>query len=151
MSIHSVKSGVSPRSYMSRTHFLITACLSIGVAIAMPAGAQSPASGVSVPHLIVIKLVAQSGAKPFAFEPANFTAQPGDTLRFEEASGAMHNVHFTSQPKGAKLGRAATSPYLTAKGKSYTIVYDSRFTEGRYEIVCDPHEMLGMHGFLTVK
>ena len=136
---------------MSRTRLLITACLSIGIAIAMPAGAQSAASGASVPHVIVVKLVAQSGAKPFAFEPANFTAQRGDTLRFVEASGTMHNVHFTSQPKGAKLGAAATSPYLTAKGQSYTIVVDSRFTEGKYEIVCDPHEMLGMHGFLTVQ
>jgi plastocyanin len=136
---------------MSRTHFLITACLSIGVAIAMPAGAQSAASGAPVPHVIVVKLVAQSGAKPFAFEPANFTAQRGDTLRFVEASGAMHNVHFKSQPKGAKLGAAAISPYLTAKGQSYMMVVDSRFTEGKYEIVCDPHEMIGMHGFLTVK
>ena len=136
---------------MSRTHLLITACLSIGVAIAMPAGAQTAVSAAPVPHVITVKLVAQSGAKPFAFEPAAFTAQRGDTLRFVEASGTMHNVHFKSQPKGAKLGSAAVSQYLTAKGQSVTFVIDSRFTEGKYEIVCDPHEMLGMHGVLTVQ
>ncbi len=132
---------------MSRTHFLITACLSIGVALAMPAGAQSVVS----PHVIVVSLVDRPGAVPFAFEPANFTAQRGDTLRFVQASAQMHNVHFKGQPKGAKLGGAAISPYLTAKGQSYTVVVDSRFSEGKYEIVCDPHDALGMHGFLTVK
>jgi plastocyanin len=131
---------------MSRIHFLITACLSIGVAMAMPAGAQS----VAAPHTIVIKLVDQSGSVPFAFEPANFTAQRGDTLRFVQASMQLHNVHFKTQPAGAKLGGAATSPFLTAKGQSYTIVVDSRFTQGKYEIACDPHSALGMHGFLTV-
>jgi len=151
MSIHPVKSGVFAEELMSRTHFLTIACLSIGVAIAMPAGAQTAASAAPVPHVITVKLVAQSGAKPFAFEPAAFTVQHGDTLRFVEASGTMHDVHFTSEPKGAKLGSAAVSPYLTAKGQSVTFVIDSRFTKGKYEIVCDPHEMLGMHGFLTVE
>jgi plastocyanin len=131
---------------MSRTHLLITACLSIGVAMAMPAGAQTVAS----PHTIVISLVDRSGSVPFAFEPANFTAQRGDTLRFVQASAQIHNVHFKIQPAGAKLGGAATSPFLTAKGQSYTVVVDSRFTQGKYEIVCDPHAALGMHGFLTV-
>jgi plastocyanin len=136
---------------MSRTHFLITACLSIGVAIAMPAGAQSVVSGAPVPHVIVISLVQRSGPMPFAFEPANFTAQRGDTLRFVQASAAMHNVRFVTQPKGANLGKAAVSRYLSAKGDAVTIVVDSRFTEGKYEIVCDPHGAIGMHGFLTVK
>ena len=110
---------------MSRTHLLITACLSIGVAIAMPAGAQSAVSGAA-PHVVLIKLVDRSGAVPFAFEPANFTAQRGDTLRFVQASAQMHNVHFKTQPAGAKLGGATTSPYLTAKGQSYTcLLYTS--------------------------
>ena len=135
---------------MSRTHFLITACLSIGVAIAMPAGAQSAASG-AVPHVIVVRLVDRPGSNQFAFEPTNFTAQHGDTLRFVQASVAMHNVHFKTQPAGANLGRAATSRYLSAKGQEVTIVVDSRFSDGKYEIVCEPHNLMGMHGFLTVQ
>ena len=59
-------------------------------------------------HMIVVKLVETGKAVPYAFEPAMAVAQRGDTLRFVEAAGVMHNVHFTKQAPGAKLGRAAT-------------------------------------------
>ena len=120
-------------------------------AIALPVGAQIVAPGVPVPHVIVVSIVDRLGTIPFAFEPANFTAQRGDTLRFVQASATMHNVRFKTQPKGAKLGAAAISPYLTNKGQTYTIVVDSRFVEGKYELVCDPHVATGTHGFLTVR
>ena len=152
---------------MSRMRFVISACLFLflGCAgksaqippyvwlpdIALPAGAQNVAPGATVPHVIVVSLVERPGTMPFAFEPANFTAQRGDTLRFVQASATMHNVHFKTQPKGAKLGAAAISPYLTTKGQTYTLVVDSRFSEGKYELVCDPHEAIGMHAFLTVR
>lgn len=140
---------------MSRMHFVIRACLASslasGLAISLPAGAQNVAPGAPVPHVIVVSLVDRPGTMSFAFEPANFTAQRGDTLRFVQASATMHNVHFKTQPKGAKLGAAAISPYLTTKGQTYTIVVDSRFGEGKYEFVCDPHEAMGMRGFLTVR
>ena len=104
----------------------------------------------TAPHTIVVKLVEQPGPMPYAFEPAAFTAEPGDTIRFVQAASVMHNVHFKSTPRGAKLGSAAVSQYLTTKGQSTSIVIDSRFSDGKYEIVCDPHEMTGMHAFLTV-
>ena len=135
---------------MSRTNIVFTACIAAGLAIAMPASAQVKV-GSSTPHLITVSLIDRPGAKPFAFEPANFTAQRGDTLRFVQASTTMHNVHFKTLPKGAKLGAAAIGPYLTAKGQAITIVVDSRFVEGTYELICDPHELNGMHGFLTVQ
>ena len=122
-----------------------------GLAIALPAGAQNVAPGAPVPHVIVVSLVERPGTMPFAFKPSNFTAQRGDTLRFVQASATMHNVRFKTQPKGAKLGAAAISPYLTTKGQTYTLVVDSRFSEGKYELVCDPHEAIGMHAFLTVR
>jgi plastocyanin len=136
---------------MSRTHFLITACISIGVAITMPAGAQSTSSAASAPRVITVNLVGRPGVTPFAFEPANFTARRGDTLRFVQTSETMHNVHFKTLPAGANLGRAAVSRYLYTMGQEYTVVVDARFTDGKYEIVCDPHGAFGMHGFLTVK
>ena len=132
---------------MFRTRFALLSSFACALGFAVPAAAQSTASA---PHTIVVKLVDRAGPKPFAFEPANFTAHNGDTLRFIQASATMHNVHFKGQPKGAKLGSAAISQYLTAKGQSYTLVIDSRFVDGAYEIVCDPHEQIGMHGFLTV-
>jgi plastocyanin len=127
------------------------ALATIALALGTTASAQVATSAASVaPHTITVKLVQIPGAKPFGFEPAAFTAQRGDTLRFVEAAAAMHNVRFKTHPKGAKLGDAATSPYLTAVGQSYTIVIDARFTDGPYEIVCDPHEAIGMHALLTV-
>lgn len=134
---------------MIRTRFLVLAGL-VTIATAGHAQSTTPASTTTGPHLIVIKLIQQPGKMPFAFEPSNFSASPGDTLRFVEAADAMHNVHFRTVPKGAKLGSAAISPYLIAVGQSYTIVVDGRFTDGKYELTCDPHEAIGMHAFLTV-
>ena len=133
---------------MFRTKLLFGAFIAGGLTMAFQSGAQAPAAR---PHVITVKLIERTGAKPFAFDPLNFTAQRGDTLRFVQATETMHNVHFKTQPKGAKLGGAAISPNLTTKGQTYTIVVDSRFAEGKYEFVCDPHEAIGMHAFLTVR
>ena len=118
-------------------------------ALAPRASAQTDAVGA--PHVVVIKLVLKPGSVPYAFEPAITNAQPGDTLRFTEASGALHNVRFTKQAPGAKLGSAATTPYMTAKGQTIDIVVDKRFAAGTYEFVCDPHAAIGMKGTLIVK
>jgi len=140
---------------MSGTRTILYGSLTAILAFASGAAAQSaPAASAtaSAPHTIVISLVEHLGApKPFGFEPATFTAERGDTLRFVQAASTLHNVHFKTVAKGAKLGSAAMSQYLTTKGQAYVVVVDSRFADGTYEIVCDPHEMIGMHAFLTIK
>ncbi len=139
---------------MFRARFLMSGCVATIFALAaVPTMAQMAAPVTpTAPHLIIVKLVERPGNKvPFAFEPATFTAERGDTLRFVQFANTMHNVHFKTQPKGARLGAAAISPYLTTKGQTYNVVVDSRFADGTYEIVCDPHEMIGMHAFLTVR
>lgn len=129
---------------------LLFSC-AITIALAIGPGVQAQSGTQAGPHLIVVKLVELPGNKmPFGFEPASFTAQRGDTIEFVQFANTMHNVHFKTEPKGARLGSAAISPYLVAKGQTYEIVVDSRFAVGTYELVCDPHEMLGMHGMLTV-
>ena len=133
---------------MFRTHLLHSACAVALCALAAPAAAQT----VAAPHLITIKLVERPGDKlPFAFEPATFTAQRGDTLKFVQYANTIHNVHFKKVPAGAKLGSATSSAYLATKGQAITLVVDARFAPGTYEIVCDPHETIGMHAFLTVE
>jgi plastocyanin len=139
---------------MFSTRFAFLGSLTFALTIAASAAAQdtgaasaTPAAG---PHTIVIKLVERGGPVPYAFEPSNFSAHQGDTLRFVQMASTMHNVHFTSVPKGAKLGSAAESQYLTTKGTAYTLVVDARFVPGKYEIVCDPHAAIGMHAFLSV-
>lgn len=138
---------------MSRKHLIVLGSLACLVVLAGPAAAQAAATSApaaTAPHTIVVNLVERPGPMAFAFEPATFSAHHGDTLRFVQAASAMHNVHFKTQAKGAHLGAAAMSQYLTTKGQAYTLVVDSRFADGTYEIVCDPHETIGMHAFLTV-
>ena len=138
---------------MFLTRFVLSSCVATSLVLAVPATAQTAAPMKAVAsHLIVVKLVERPGDKVrFAFEPATFTAERGDTLQFVQFANTMHNVRFKTQPSGAKLGRATVSRYLTTIGQTYNIVVDSRFTDGTYEIVCDPHGMMGMHAFLTVQ
>jgi len=144
-------------AFMSRIRFVVLASMASILASATQLVAQdaahvegSRAPAGAAPHAIVIKLVERPGAMPFAFEPASVTAHYGDTLRFVQFAATMHNVHFKTTPKGARLGSAATSQYLTAKGQTYALVVDSRFVDGTYEVVCDPHELIGMHAFIAV-
>jgi len=123
----------------------LVASLAVGV---VPAGAQTATS--SAPHTVIVKLIERGGSVPYAFEPASIDVARGDTVRFVQAANAPHNVRFTKQAPGAKLGSASTSPYLVAKGQTYVLVIDGRFTDGNYTYVCDPHEMIGMHGSMTV-
>jgi len=134
---------------MSHVRPLMTVSLAALLVFSARANGQSASS--AGPHMIVVKLVEKGGAMPYAFEPAKTVVQRGDTVRFIEAAGVMHNVHFTKQAAGAKLGGAATGPYLTSKGQTYDLVIDARFAEGTYEFVCEPHEAIGMKGTLVVK
>jgi plastocyanin len=127
---------------------LMAVSLAALLVLSARANGQTASSG---PHMIVVKLVETGKAMPYAFEPAMAVAQRGDTLRFTEAAGVMHNVHFTKEAPGSKLGRAETGPYLMAKGQTYDLVIDGRFAVGTYEYVCQPHEMIGMKGTLVVK
>lgn len=134
---------------MSRTLNLIATTLMSVLVLAAPARAQGAASRPA--HMVTVKLVDKGGSTPYAFEPANVAVQSGDTLRFLEAAGVVHNVRFKSHPNGARLGSATTGPYLTTTGQTYDLVIDGRFAAGKYEFVCDPHEMMGMKGVLTVQ
>lgn len=133
---------------MFRTPFVIAASIATLFASSATVFGQSAASGG--PRVIVVKLVVKGGSVPYAFEPANITAERGDTIRFVNEEAVPHDVHFKTHPGGSKLGAASLGPYLTAKGQTYDVVIDARFTDGKYDFVCDPHETIGMHGILTI-
>jgi plastocyanin len=126
-------------------------CVTSTILVLAFAAVQRPATAhaQTTPHLIVVKLV-DAPNQQYAFEPATISAQRGDTVRFVQHSTAPHDVAFRTTPKGAKLGAASTSPYLTADGQTYDLVIDDRFVDGTYAFVCEPHESTGMHGTLTV-
>jgi len=137
---------------MSIRTYLFASCVAASMMFTLPVTAQTPAAvAPRSGHTIVVKLVDRPDqAKRYGFDPAAFTAERGDTIEFVQAANVMHNVHFQKQPLGANLGRAAVSRYLSTKGQTYDIVIDSRFADGSYDIVCDPHSMMGMRAILTV-
>ena len=132
--------------FITRLALVGASALALTLSMSFTARAQA----APPPHTIVIRLTDNGGPQPYAFEPGDISARRGDTLRFVQAGTTMHNVHFISVPKGARLGSLATSDYLTAKGQAFTVVLDSRFPDGRYEIVCDPHMAVGMRAILTI-
>ena len=133
---------------MTRTARLIGMTSSLLVSALAPVTGQT--SIATAPHVIVVRLVQRDGPMPFAFEPTVVHVERGDTVRFTEAANVMHNVRFISRAPGAKLGAATVGPYLMKLGDVYTIVIDSRFTDGTYTYVCEPHQMIGMKGTMIV-
>jgi len=132
---------------MPRTSRLIGIAGVLG--LAAPVSAQTTVAPAA--HVVVVQLVLRNNPSvPFAFEPSSVQVQQGDTIRFTEAADAVHNVRFIKQAPGAKLGAAAVGPFLSKVGETYSLVIDSRFAVGKYEYVCDPHQMLGMKGTLIV-
>ena len=133
---------------MLRTSHLIGIASLIGSAPLAPVAAQTTAPP---PHVVVVQLVVRNDPSvPFAFEPSVVQVQRGDTIRFTETANAVHNVRFIKQASGAKLGAAAVGPFLSKVGDTYSLVIDRRFADGKYEYVCDPHQMLGMKGTMVV-
>jgi plastocyanin len=116
------------------------------VAVAGTAEAQTAAAKGKV---VTVQMVDKS-ATEYRFEPAAVSVQPGDTLRFVTTGAMTHNVEWKVVPAGAKLGDAQVGPYLTAKGQTYDLVIDSRFAPGEYEIICTPHQTLGMQAKVTI-
>ena len=132
---------------MPRTSRLIGIASVIG--LAAPVAAQTTVAPPA--HVVIVQLVLRNDPTvPFAFEPSVVRVQQGDTIRFAEAADAVHNVRFIKQAPGAKLGAAAVGPFLSKVGDTYSLVIDSRFAVGKYEYVCDPHQMLGMKGTMIV-
>ena len=101
------------------------------------------------PQTIVVKMVDVSPTE-YKFEPANITVNPGDTVRFEQTGVMPHNVEFRDMPAGSNLGAAKMGPFLSATGETYDVIIDGRFTAGKHNYVCTPHEALGMTGSITV-
>ncbi len=133
---------------MSVKLYMIATAIAGILALSTPTLGQNPTS--AKPHTIVVNLVVTGGSKPYAFEPSNITVQRGDTVRFVNTVAVMHNVHFKTHPSDSKLGSITTGPYLITKGQIYNVIIDKRFTDGTYTFVCDPHELLGMHGTFIV-
>ncbi len=82
------------------------------------------------------------------FEPANVEAKRGDVLRYKLESG-VHNVHFLADSNPTMKNAPPPSAMLQLPGQTFDlkVTWDA----GRYFYQCDPHALLGMVGYVTVK
>jgi plastocyanin len=118
-----------------------------GISPAGAGGSAEPASTVPLTGNVVEVKMISDPSRGEIFEPADFTVQRGDVVRFVLQSG-VHNASFTpnKNPSGVKLPKA--SPYLQAPGQTYEFVVEQ--PNGEYYYQCDPHVALGMVGTMTV-
>lgn len=86
-----------------------------------------------------------AGNKPYYFEPAELTIQPGDTVNFVNAQEDMHDVMFVNVPKG--VDEMIMSPMHEKEGDKFSYTFT---IPGTYQYHCHPHEALGMKGTLIV-
>jgi plastocyanin len=121
----------------------VSAAAALLMAIAAPLAAQTG------PRTITVTMATISPTQ-FAFQPAQIAANAGDTIKFVQAGTMPHNVQFLRVPAGASLGAAMMGPFLTTNGATYSLVVDSRFVAGAYDITCTPHQTMGMTGTITV-
>jgi plastocyanin len=128
---------------------LVGKLLVAGLALAAVAGTAEAQSAAAKGKVVTVQMVDKS-ATEYRFEPATINVQVGDTLRFVTTGAMTHNVEWKVVPTGAKLGDSQVGPYLTAKGQTYEVVIDDRFAPGEYEIVCTPHQTLGMQAKITI-
>lgn len=101
------------------------------------------------PKTIVVKAVDVS-ATEYKWEPADVTVNPGDTVRFQQTTAMPHNVEFRGVPAASKLGDLKMGPFMSQPGETYDVVIDTRFSAGKHDYVCTPHEAMGMKGTITV-
>ena len=83
--------------------------------------------------------------KPYYFEPAKLTIQPGDTVSFVNTDSTLHNVMFMSMPK--KATGMIMGPDQETKGSKWSHTFT---VPGTYEFHCHPHEAFGMKGTIIV-
>ena len=107
-----------------------------------------------------VKMIMDDPSHP-KFEPADLTIHTGDAVKWVVVSGVPHNVAFDSvqAPEAVKAQLAAnmdeqTQPlsgkFLRGPGESYTVSF-GKIPAGKYYYYCLPHDMLGMHGTITVQ
>lgn len=79
----------------------------------------------------------------YAFVPANFSANVGDTIRFRYTSGSNHTTTSARIPAGAAVWDSPLTP--TALVYNYVVT-----TPGTYTYLCKPHASFGMTGSFVV-
>jgi len=88
------------------------------------------------------------------FEPAVLKINPGDTVRWVNASG-VHTTTAYSEENGKAQGIPEGAPswdsgILVEQGQTFEFTFPEDAPQGSYAYFCVPHEGLGMVGLLVV-
>lgn len=86
-----------------------------------------------------------AGDKPYYFDPAELTVQPGDTVTFVNAQEDQHDVMFVGVPK--TVDGMIMSPMFEKEGDKWSYTFT---VPGTYDFHCHPHEAAGMKGTIIV-
>ncbi|HEY8189057.1 MAG TPA: copper-binding protein [Micavibrio sp.] len=86
-----------------------------------------------------------AGDKPYYFDPAELTIQPGDTVTFVNAQEDQHDVMFIGVPK--TVDEMIMSPMFEKEGEKWSYTFT---VPGTYNYHCHPHEAAGMKGTIIV-
>jgi len=106
-----------------------------------PTATLAPAPTPTPPLAVVVALNDSGGRGPFAFEPAEFTFDAGELVSLTLISESQ--VHtFTVSELGVDVSVNG------GETVSLSFTYEE---PGTYELICIPHQALGMKGTVTVR
>lgn len=127
--------------------FVVPIVLTLAVLTAPPTAVAQENGSEDV---VVVKMIEKS-ATSYAFEPANVTVRPGQTVRFVQEGQVPHNVEFKDGPTASALDGIRMGPFLMSQGETYEVRIDQGFSAGTYDYVCTPHASMGMTGTIVVE
>jgi len=91
-----------------------------------------------------------SATDGLVFQPASVTIQVGQTIRWQRTGVLTHTVTFDPSraidPDKVELP-AGVQPFFGNLTQTYSHTFN---TAGQYRYVCEPHELNGMQGSVTV-
>ena len=96
---------------------------------------------VPPPPSLTVDLKDAGGPGPFSFEPADFSFTVGDTVDFTFISETQFHT-FTVDDLGIDV------PIDGGATVNFEYTFDK---PGTYELICIPHQALGMVGTITVQ
>lgn len=127
---------------LSLALFTVVLVVASFVAVVSPAAAET----------FTVKMGTDSGL--LAFDPANLSIKPGDTVQFVNNKLPPHNIVFDenqvpAEAKGA-VGGLSHKALMLAPGETYEVSFDG-VPAGSYGYYCEPHRGAGMIGKIVVQ
>jgi plastocyanin len=120
---------------------LVLRSLSLALcAVALVVGSFFVGVSPAAAETYTVKMGADNGM--LAFQPANLSIKPGDTVKWVNNKLPPHNIIFEGDPSKSH------DQLLFSPGESYEVTFDK---SGTYSYYCAPHRGAGMAGKITVQ